>query len=179
MNRFLSLLLGFFCSFLFLPMPPGSWDLRCLPGIEPLPLAVKAWSPNLCTARENPWSLLFRQDLHYSLRLGMEKPPFSSGFCGGMMRYMIPKSGFSTQTQNFHISKLGLEKAGKLKIKLPTFIGSQRKQRNSRKTSTSISLTMLKPFTMWITTNCGKFFKRWEYQTTLPVSLETYMQAKR
>ena len=32
------------------------------------------------------------------------------------------------------------------------------------------SLTMLKPLTMWITTNCGKFFKRWEYQTTLPAT---------
>ena len=29
-------------------------------------------------------------------------------------------------------------------------------------------LTMLKPLTVWITTNCGKFFKRWEYQITLP-----------
>ena len=29
---------------------------------------------------------------------------------------------------------------------------------------------------MWITTNCGKFLKRWEYQTTLPASSETYMQ---
>ena len=38
-----------------------------------------------------------------------------------------------------------------------------------KKKSTSVSLTMLKPLTMWITTNCGKFFKRWEYQTTLPV----------
>ena len=28
---------------------------------------------------------------------------------------------------------------------------------------------MLKPLTVWITTNCGKFFKRWEYQATLPV----------
>ena len=27
-------------------------------------------------------------------------------------------------------------------------------------------LTIPKPFTVWITTNCGKFFKRWEYQTT-------------
>ena len=34
----------------------------------------------------------------------------------------------------------------------------------------SNSLTMLKPLTMWITTNCGKFLKRWEYQTTLPAS---------
>ena len=30
-----------------------------------------------------------------------------------------------------------------------------------------------------ITTNCGKFLKRWEYQTTLPVSWETYMQIKK
>ena len=37
---------------------------------------------------------------------------------------------------------------------------------------------MLKPLTMWITTNCGKFFKRWEYQTTLPASWETYIQVK-
>ena len=32
---------------------------------------------------------------------------------------------------------------------------------------------------VWITTNCGKFFKRWEYQTTLPASWETYMQIKK
>ena len=44
------------------------------------------------------------------------------------------------------------------------------KQENSRKASTSASLTMLKPLTMWITTNYGKFFKRWEYQITLPAS---------
>ena len=35
---------------------------------------------------------------------------------------------------------------------------------------TSVSLTMLKPLTMWITTNCGKFLKRWEWQATLPTS---------
>ena len=39
-----------------------------------------------------------------------------------------------------------------------------------RKTSTSASLTTLKPLTVWITKNCGKFLKRWEYQTTLPAS---------
>ena len=44
------------------------------------------------------------------------------------------------------------------------------KQGNSRNTSTSASLTMLKLLMVWITTNCGKFFKRWEYQTTLPAS---------
>ena len=45
-----------------------------------------------------------------------------------------------------------------------------KKTRKFQKTSTSISLTMLKPLTVWITTNCGKFFKRWEYQTTLLAS---------
>ena len=38
-----------------------------------------------------------------------------------------------------------------------------------KKKSTSASLTLLNSFTV-ITTNCGKFLKRWEYQTTLPVS---------
>ena len=33
-----------------------------------------------------------------------------------------------------------------------------------------IDYTKLKPLTVWITTNCGKYLKRWEYQTTLPVS---------
>ena len=40
------------------------------------------------------------------------------------------------------------------------------KQENSRKTYISALLTMPKPLSMWITTNCGKFFKRWEYQAT-------------
>ena len=56
--------------------------------------------------------------------------------------------------------KLGLEKAQGPEIKLPTVVGSQRTQGNFRKTSTSASLTMLKPLTMWITTTCGKFQKR-------------------
>ena len=32
---------------------------------------------------------------------------------------------------------------------------------------------------VWIKTNCGKFLKRWKYQTTLPVSWELYMQVKK
>ena len=42
--------------------------------------------------------------------------------------------------------------------------GSSKKQESSRKTSAL--LTMPKPLTVWLTANCGKFFKRWEYQTT-------------
>ena len=64
------------------------------------------------------------------------------------------KLGFNnTWTENFQVYKLDLEKAEELEIKLPTSIGSQKKQENSRKTSTSASLTMLKPLTLWITTN--------------------------
>ena len=66
--------------------------------------------------------------------------------------------------------KLDLEKAEEPKIKVPTSVGSQKKQENCRKTSTSVSLTTLKPLTVWITTNCGKFLKRHEYKKTLPAS---------
>src|SRR5574337_1978224 len=60
----------------------------------------------------------------------------------------------------------GLEKAEEAEIKLPTPAGSWKKQESSRKTSISALSTIPKPVTMWITINCGKFFKRWEYQTT-------------
>ena len=32
---------------------------------------------------------------------------------------------------------------------------------------------MLKPLTVWMTTNCGKFLKRWEYQTILDIVQKT------
>ena len=49
--------------------------------------------------------------------------------------------------------KLDLEEAEEPEIKLPTFVRSWGRQRCSRKTSASASLTMLKPLTVWITTN--------------------------
>ena len=60
----------------------------------------------------------------------------------------------------------GFRKAEEPEIKLPTSTGSSEKQESSRKTSTSSLLTMPKPLTMWITINCGKSWKRWEFQTT-------------
>ena len=36
-----------------------------------------------------------------------------------------------------------------------------------------------KPLTVWITTNRGKFWRRWAYQTTWPASWETYMQVRK
>ena len=66
---------------------------------------------------------------------------------------------------NIQTLKLVLEKAEEPEIKLPTSAGSWKKQESSRKTSISALLTMPKPLTVWITINCGKFWKRWEYQT--------------
>ena len=57
----------------------------------------------------------------------------------------------------------GLREAEEPAIELPTSVGSSKKQESSRKTSTSVLLTMPKPLTVWITTNYGKFLKRWEY----------------
>ena len=61
--------------------------------------------------------------------------------------------------------KLDLEKAEEPEIKLPTSAGSLKKQESSRKTSISVLLAMPKP---WLcgSQQTGKFFKRWEYQTT-------------
>ena len=80
--------------------------------------------------------------------------------------------------------KLVLEKAEEPEIKLPTSAGSSKKQESSRKNiyfhlSISGLLTMPKPLTVWITINCGKFWKRWEYQTTWPASWEICMQVKK
>ena len=55
----------------------------------------------------------------------------------------------------------------------------KKKQESSRKISTSASLTMPKLLIVWITTNCGKFLKRSEYQTTWPASWEIYMQVRK
>ena len=74
--------------------------------------------------------------------------------------------------------KLDLEKAEEPEIKLPTSIGSQNKQDNSRKTSISALLTMPK---LWLhgSQQTVENSERWEYQTTWPASWEAYMQVKK
>ena len=74
---------------------------------------------------------------------------------------------------------LVLEKAEEPEFKLPASPGLSKKQESSRKTSISALLTMPKPLTVWITINCGKFWKRWEYQTTWPAFWETCMQGRK
>ena len=88
--------------------------------------------------------------------------------------------------------KLVLEKAEEPDIKLPTSTGSWKKHESSRKTSISALLTMPRPKNIYFCfidyanafdcvdhNNCGKFWKRWEYQTTWPASWETYMQVRK
>ena len=72
------------------------------------------------------------------------------------------------------MGKLNFKQAEEPEIVLPTSAGSSKKQESYRKTSTL--LTTPKPLTVWITTNCGKFFNRWESQATCPASWEICMQ---
>ena len=85
------------------------------------------------------------------------------------------------QYVNFQMFKLVLEKAEEPEIKLPTSAGSSKKQEEFQKNRNSISAlsTMPKPLTVCITINCGKFWKRWEYQTNWPASWEICMQVRK
>ena len=67
-------------------------------------------------------------------------------------------------TENFQMSKLGLEKAEEPEVKLTTFTGPSRKQGHSRKTSTFVPSAMLKSLPVWIIKTCGKLLNIWEYQ---------------
>ena len=60
----------------------------------------------------------------------------------------------------------GFRKGRGTRDQMANIRGIIKKQESPRKTSTSALLTMPKPLTVWITTKCGKLFKRWEYQTT-------------
>ena len=60
----------------------------------------------------------------------------------------------------------GFRKGRGTRDQIATSAGSWKKKEISRKTSISALLTMPKPLTVWITMNCGKFFKKWEYKTT-------------
>ena len=75
--------------------------------------------------------------------------------------------------------QVGFRKGREPETKLPTSAGSWKKQESSRKTSISALLTIPNPLTVWIAINCGKSFKRWEYQTTWSASWEICMQVRK
>ena len=73
----------------------------------------------------------------------------------------------------------GFRKGRGTRDQIANFRWIMKKAKEFQKTSISAFLTMPKPLTLWVTINCGKFWKRWEYQTTWPVSWEICMQVRR
>ena len=79
---------------------------------------------------------------------------------------------------NFQMFKLDLEMAEE-PDQITNIRWITKKAREFQKNIYFCFIDMPKPLTVWITTNCGKFFKRWEYQTTLLDSWEICMQVKK
>ena len=77
---------------------------------------------------------------------------------------------------NFQIVKLVLEKAEEPEIKLPTSTGSSKK---FQKNIYFYFIDYAKAFDGGVTKNCGKFWKKWEYQTTWPASWEMCMRVRK
>ena len=149
--------------------------------------------------------MLWKYYTHYASKIGKLSSGHRTGkgqFSFQSQRKAMPKNAqTTTQLHSSHASKimlkilqarlqqymnhelpdvqLVLEKSEEPEIKLPISAGSLKKQESSRKTSISALLTTPKPLTVWITRNCGKFWKRWEYQTTWPVSWETYIHVRK
>ena len=81
-------------------------------------------------------------------------------------------------TVNFQMFKLVLEKAEEPEIKLPTSTGSSKKE-EFQKNIDFYFIDYAKAFDCVDHKNCGKFWKRWEYQTIWPASWEIYMQVRK
>ena len=75
-------------------------------------------------------------------------------------------------------AQAGFRKARSQRSKCQHLLGHRKSESVSEK-HLLLHWLCLKPLTVWITTNCGIFFKRWEYQTTWPASWETCMQVKK
>ena len=103
---------------------------------------------------------------HQSQRKAMPKNVQSTAFMSHTSKVMLKI--LQARLQQYVNRELpdvqaGFRKGRGTRIKLPTSAGSQKKPENYRKASTSDLLTIAKPLTVWITTNCGKFLKRQEY----------------
>ena len=83
-------------------------------------------------------------------------------------------------TVNFQVFNLDLEKAEEPEInQIASIRWIIKKAREFQKNVYFCFIDYAKALTVWIKTNCGKFWKRWEYQTTWPASWETYMQVRK
>ena len=75
--------------------------------------------------------------------------------------------------------KAGFRKGGGTRDQIANICWSIKKAREFQKNIYFAFLTTPKPLTVWITTNCGKFYKRWEYQATWPAFWDICMQVKK
>ena len=87
-----------------------------------------------------------------------------------MLRILQAMSRQYVNTRTSRCTSLGFEEAEEPDIKILNICWIREKEREFHKKSTAASSTMLKSFTVWIATNCGKLLKKWKYQTTLPIS---------
>ena len=89
------------------------------------------------------------------------------------------KLGFSSMwIENFQMYKLGFRKGRGTRGQIAHIHWILEKERELQK-NIFCFIDYTQPLSVWVTTNCGKFLKRWDYQSILPVSWETCMQVKK
>ena len=115
-------------------------------------------------------SCIGRQSLHHYVTWEARFLPYSH--CWFCKPSLLP-SKYTLLIKNTAVEKAWTHQAKNFAVPHDS------KSKSFRKTSISALLTMPKPLTVWITINCGKFWKRWEYQTTLPASWETCTQVRK
>ena len=109
----------------------------------------------------------------------MFKLPHNCNYASKVMLKILQARLQQYMNQELPDFQAGFRKGRGTRDQWPTSIRSQKKQGDSRKTSISASLTILRPLTVWTTTNCGIFIKREEYQTSLSAWWETCMHIKK
>ena len=101
----------------------------------------------------------------------------SSGSLSFWLLFCIPSRTRNKSANHDYFTSLKYQRKWFTGKNVPVQIS--KKQESSGKTPISALLTMPKPLTVWIIINCGKFWKRWAYQTTWPASWETCMQVRK
>ena len=140
-----------------------------LSGFSHVQLCAILWT----VARQAPLSMGFsRQKYWRGLPFSPPEDLSDPGIDPSCLMSPAFAGGFFTTSATWKAIYYNLVLAEEPEIKLPTSFESLKKQDSSRKTSTSALFTIPKSLTVWITTNCVKFWKRWEYQTTWPASWE-------
>ena len=173
---------------LALPLSPGQeaviFQGRLLPGITHGEGYLRIhWSSLCCTQRHtfdtshgwvNRASLVAERLKHLPpmretqvRSLGWEDPlEKEMATHSSILAWRIPWTEEPGRLQSTGLQRVGHDWATSLHF----VAGSLEKQESSIKTPISALLTMPKPLTVWTTTNCGKFWKIWAYQTTWPAS---------